>query len=384
MITRIEGQRGAGRRDRVPSLGNSLRQQQEGCKKCPSGVRQPSRSMTFVTDWRSSACYRSLLHTVTAIGSNEHKERPCAAAICDPVTHGTFARHAGPPTRSAQEAAVAWLAAAASGAIYGGNSDGASARRPLVTIKPLSAPFLLLVASPPEAHGRPHAATRTRVALAVQLRMVEFAPHTARTLRSVVLPRMACYCDRDPSGGELRPLSNGCKLPSAESEAYLPFECLLEDVFDDSVFEGEDPLLPPPSRMARSSTRAVARVEVRTSDAPVDVVSRIRAEINDAAHVIQLAWTDFTYALGISSVPASRCGVDVATCARTAWWLVRLMCPSEDFTRDASPGFSEQRATLRLTAPGAFLRLARFASTSASFLAEISFNPTYVNAYVGL
>ena len=240
------------------------------------------------------------------------------------------------------------------GAIYGGNSDGASARRPLVTIKlpsPLPAASNL---APPRLTDGPMQLHAHGVALAVQLRIVDFALHTARTLgRSVVLPRMACYCDRDPSGGELVGLlSNGCKLPSAESEAYLPFECPFEDVFDDSVFEGGDLLLPSAQPYGSPADSGVVRVEVRTSDAPVDVVSRIRAEINDAAHVIQLAWTDFTHAL--ASRPSPR--VDAASMSplalgpRGGWC---ASCAQVKISPETLPlGFSEQRATLRLDGSG--------------------------------
>lgn len=75
--------------------------------------------------------------------------------------------------------------------------------------------------------------------LAAQLRAVRYAAAVALHLnRSLVLPPLLCYCDRDPSGGESLPglLSNGCKLPSAESESYLPFECPIEDVIDEDAW----------------------------------------------------------------------------------------------------------------------------------------------------
>ena len=85
--------------------------------------------------------------------------------------------------------------------------------------------------------------------LAVQLRAVRYAAAVAPLLnRTLVLPPFLCHCDRDPSGGQAHAgslgggslgapplaglLTNGCKLPSAESESYLPFACAAEDAMD--------------------------------------------------------------------------------------------------------------------------------------------------------
>ena len=58
-----------------------------------------------------------------------------------------------------------------------------------------------------------------------QLRALRDGLGAARALgRELAVPPLRCYCDRAPSGAE--PLLRlGCRLPSAESEAYLPFAC---------------------------------------------------------------------------------------------------------------------------------------------------------------
>jgi len=54
--------------------------------------------------------------------------------------------------------------------------------------------------------------------------------------RTLLHPRLACYCDRDSSARLAGLLINGCKLPSAESENYLPFTCLPEQVIDSNAW----------------------------------------------------------------------------------------------------------------------------------------------------
>lgn len=46
------------------------------------------------------------------------------------------------------------------------------------------------------------------------------------------VPRLQCLCDRDPSGTSAELLARNCQLPSAEAEAYLPFECPAEQLLD--------------------------------------------------------------------------------------------------------------------------------------------------------
>lgn len=54
--------------------------------------------------------------------------------------------------------------------------------------------------------------------------------------RTLLHPCLACYCDRDSSAMLAGLLINGCKLPSAESENYLPFTCLPEQVIDSNAW----------------------------------------------------------------------------------------------------------------------------------------------------
>ena len=70
-------------------------------------------------------------------------------------------------------------------------------------------------------------------ALAAQLQAVRYAAAVATSLgRQLRLPTLACYCDRDPSASLPEVLRNGCRLPSAESEAYLPFPCVPDQFLD--------------------------------------------------------------------------------------------------------------------------------------------------------
>jgi len=75
------------------------------------------------------------------------------------------------------------------------------------------------------------------LALAGQLQALRYAMYIALTLnRTLLHPRLACYCDRDSSARLAGLLINGCKLPSAESENYLPFTCLPEHVIDSNAW----------------------------------------------------------------------------------------------------------------------------------------------------
>eukprot|EP00966_Prymnesium_polylepis_P022671 521719-Prymnesium_polylepis.1 len=66
------------------------------------------------------------------------------------------------------------------------------------------------------------------VALGLQLRVLrDGLARVAELHVAFAFPRLTCYCDRDPSG-TLPVLRNGCRLPSAESESYVPFDCPLD------------------------------------------------------------------------------------------------------------------------------------------------------------
>jgi hypothetical protein len=66
-----------------------------------------------------------------------------------------------------------------------------------------------------------------------QLRAIRQAFVIAALLkRTLVLPRLTCHCDRDPSGTLTELITKGCQLPTAEAEQYLPFECPLEHLLN--------------------------------------------------------------------------------------------------------------------------------------------------------
>jgi hypothetical protein len=66
-----------------------------------------------------------------------------------------------------------------------------------------------------------------------QLRAIRQAFVIAALLkRTLVLPRLTCHCDRDPSGTLTELIAKGCQLPTAEAERYLPFECPLEHLLN--------------------------------------------------------------------------------------------------------------------------------------------------------
>ena len=66
-----------------------------------------------------------------------------------------------------------------------------------------------------------------------QLRAIRQAFVIAALLkRSLVLPRLTCHCDRDPSGTLTELITKGCQLPTAEAEQYLPFECPLKHLLN--------------------------------------------------------------------------------------------------------------------------------------------------------
>ena len=108
------------------------------------------------------------------------------------------------------DGASLWLAAAAPPA------------RPRLLLLDLQLPEL----RPPPADAGGAAWLVAHVAAARhQLRALRDGLGAARALgRELAVPPLRCYCDRAPSGAE--PLLRlGCRLPSAESEAYLPFAC---------------------------------------------------------------------------------------------------------------------------------------------------------------
>jgi hypothetical protein len=71
-----------------------------------------------------------------------------------------------------------------------------------------------------------------------QLRAIRQAFVIAALLkRTLVLPRLTCHCDRDPSGTLTELIAKGCQLPTAEAERYLPFECPLEHLLNLEVWD---------------------------------------------------------------------------------------------------------------------------------------------------
>ena len=108
-------------------------------------------------------------------------------------------------------------------------------------------------------------------ALSIQLRATRYAARVASALgRRLVIPPLLCFCDRDPSSGIDIPglLSNGCMLPSAEAEKYLPFTCPPEDVLSDAALDAlvDHPAPTSPARTGAypfSSSSSPSEHEVR-------------------------------------------------------------------------------------------------------------------------
>ena len=74
--------------------------------------------------------------------------------------------------------------------------------------------------------------------LGIQLRALKLTAAAALALnRKLIRPSLGCYCDRDPSAQIGGLLTNGCKLPSGESEDFLPFPCPLEHILDEEAWE---------------------------------------------------------------------------------------------------------------------------------------------------
>lgn len=154
-----------------------------------------------------------------------------------------------------------------------------------------------------QVHGR---------ALGWQLRALRAAAAVARALsRALVRPTVACYCDRDPSATITGLLTNGCRLPSGESEAYLPHTCPMEHVIDESRWQRlarTAPLLVPKLVSDRASVDGTGasearRVEVRAGETVAQLASRAAAAAassQPSAKLIELVWPSPTLQLSAS------------------------------------------------------------------------------------
>ena len=143
------------------------------------------------------------------------------------------------------------------------------------------------------------------VALAGQLQAVHVATNLAARLgRQFVAPRLTCHCDRDPSGAVAGLLGNGCRLPSAEAEEYLPYECPLEHVLDLAawrVAEGENATgtLYPTTRAARHLVGAgpadrlehVVQTGIDATSLAASVSSRL-AQLAQPPRMVEIVWPE--------------------------------------------------------------------------------------------
>ena len=155
---------------------------------------------------RPSACSGRRFAHATRSRARVHSPRRrallCASSARAAPTPARERRRPPPPSRRR----LAWLAAAAPPA------------RPRASSS-TSCP------SPAAARRRRGRRVAGRTAARHQLRALRDGLGAARALgRELAVPPLRCYCDRAPSGAD--PLLRlGCRLPSAESEAYLPFAC---------------------------------------------------------------------------------------------------------------------------------------------------------------
>jgi hypothetical protein len=136
-----------------------------------------------------------------------------------------------------------------------------------------------------------------------QLRAIRQAFVIAALLkRSLVLPRLTCHCDRDPSGTLTELISKGCQLPTAEAEHYLPFECPLEHLLnleawaDAAARDATYTLLPASTVLPAASTpltpAALATALARAGPPASQPLGAVLGEEEPtaAAVVLELTW----------------------------------------------------------------------------------------------
>ena len=138
-------------------------------------------------------------------------------------------------------------------------------------------------------------------AVGSQLRAIREAVVVAASLkRSLVLPRLTCHCDRDPSGTLSELLTTArCQLPTAEAEHYLPFECPLEHLLNlvawtdaasrDAIYT----LLPASTVLPAASTPltpAALATALARAGAPASQPLDTAGEEEPTAVVLELAW----------------------------------------------------------------------------------------------
>jgi hypothetical protein len=136
-----------------------------------------------------------------------------------------------------------------------------------------------------------------------QLRAIRQAFVIAALLkRSLVLPRLTCHCDRDPSGTLTELIAKGCQLPTAEAERYLPFECPLEHLLnleawaDAAARDATYTLLPASTVLPAASTpltpAALATALARAGPPASQPLGAVLGEEEPtaAAVVLELTW----------------------------------------------------------------------------------------------
>ena len=138
-------------------------------------------------------------------------------------------------------------------------------------------------------------------AVGSQLRAIREAVVVAASLkRSLVLPRLTCHCDRDPSGTLSELLTTArCQLPTAEAEHYLPFECPLEHLLnlaawtDAAARDATYTLLPASTVLPAASTPltpAALATALARAGAPASQPLDTAGEEEPTAVVLELAW----------------------------------------------------------------------------------------------
>ena len=138
-------------------------------------------------------------------------------------------------------------------------------------------------------------------AVGSQLRAIREAVVVAASLkRSLVLPRLTCHCDRDPSGTLSELLTTArCQLPTAEAEHYLPFECPLEHLLnlaawtDAAARDAMYTLLPASTVLPAASTPltpAALATALARAGAPASQPLDTAGEEEPTAVVLELAW----------------------------------------------------------------------------------------------
>ena len=265
------------------------------------GVRQPSRLY-------SASRHGGGLLGVLPLSSfgHGHSEWIQQGARKDKGMMIALRPHIAPLLSSRDDAKMIRRRLTAAGLWMGLNSSIATNER-LIALKLTPFASLTAIASKrpsPIDHAGLSALHAHGTMLGMQLRALKLTAAAALALnRKLIRPSLGCYCDRDPSAQIGGLLTNGCKLPSGESEDFLPFPCPLEHILDeeaweDAAAEGKVPAILQ-QQQPNADGNAALRVVLRASDigSAAQLAERIALTISSSAggsatppHLIEIVW----------------------------------------------------------------------------------------------